>query len=335
MGRIDDLIARIGAQIDWVAADVLKDGLSPRLDGLTATHVQHLAELDQDLPPLVVHRATMRVVDGAHRLAAARKRDLTQLPVVYFDGTDDEAFVLAVRLNVVHGKALRPRDRSAAARRILQAQPEWSDRWIASVCGVAPRTVAALRGAAADDGQRAHTRVGRDGRRHPLSAEEGRRSAAEIMRDEPGISLRQVAQRAGVSVGTALDVRRRMLTDGSVAPTRVQPTASLRAVQRWSTPDDAQRRLQAVRDHLEWLTREPSLRYSDRGRALLRLVSMTFTFLDNSGPVMSAVPDHCRPSLQTVARSCALSWLALAEQLEAAEEAQAAESRLGGAARAA
>lgn len=90
------------------------------------------------------------------------------------------------------------------------------------MCGVAPRTVAALRQESADGRQRLDTRIGRDGRRHPLSAQEGRLAAEQIMREEPGASLRVVARRAGVSVGTALDVQRHLLAaspEGSGAPT--------------------------------------------------------------------------------------------------------------------
>src|SRR5690349_18381805 len=96
---IEDLLRRIGDMIDWVDANRLSDGLSPRLDGVDAAHVRRLTQLAADLPPLVVHRATMRVVDGAHRLAAAHRLGQHQVPVVYFDGTDDEAFAVAVHLN--------------------------------------------------------------------------------------------------------------------------------------------------------------------------------------------------------------------------------------------
>lgn len=300
--RIEDLLRRVGETIDWVDPALLRDGLSPRLDGVDAAHVRRLAQLAADLPPLVVHRDTMRVVDGAHRLAAAQSRGQQLVPAVYFDGTDDEAFVVGIHLNAIHGKALRARDRTAAVQRILADHPNWSDRWIASVCGVAPRRVAALRKGSADHDQPLNARVGRDGRLRPLSTQEGRRLAEEIMLGEPEASLRQVARRAGVSVGTALDVRRRL---------RAVPNGGVADSGRITTP--------TVRDQLEWLAREPSLRYTDRGRALLRLVSATLAFLDQSGPVAGAVPGHCRRPLDAVVRACAAGWLDFAEQLEDAE----------------
>jgi ParB-like chromosome segregation protein Spo0J len=324
MGRIEEMLAGIGDEVHHVDAELLKDGLSPRLDGLNSAHVRHLAELEQDLPPLVVHRQTMRVVDGAHRLAAARTLGVRQIPVVYFEGSDDDAFLLAVRLNVVHGKALRVRDRTAAVQRILDGHPHWSDRWIASVCGVAPRTVAAVRKSSTDDEHHLNTRLGRDGRCHPLSIQERRRAAEDIMREQPGISLRQAALLAGISTGTALDVRRRLLASDPGETAGPQGGAKARAAQRWGTRKDAEHS-GSVRDHLEWLTRDPSLRYTDQGRALLRLVSMTTALLGQSSPVAKTVPGHCRRSLETVARSCARGWRDFAERLASAEDSEYAE----------
>jgi len=61
------------------------------------------------------------------------------------------------------------------------------------------------------------------------------------------------------------------------------------------------------------------LRYTDQGRALLRLVSATLAFLDQSVPMVGAVPGHCRRSLDLVVRACDGGWLDFAEQLEEAE----------------
>jgi CheY-like chemotaxis protein len=311
-GHVNDALEWIRGEAEQVDVALLRDGLSPRVDGVDSAHVRHLAALADELPPLVVHRATMRVMDGLHRLAAARARGRRQLPVVYFEGTAEEAFVVAVRLNATHGRALRAKDRAAAAGRILDTYPHRSDRWIASVCGVAPRTVAALRQKSADAGQRPVTRIGRDGRRRPLSAHESRRMAEQIMGEEPGLSLREVARRAGVSVGTALDVRRRLLAG---IPELVVPAAVVGSVagQRIAG-DTGQRAGLRTREQLEWLTREPALRYTDRGRALLRLVSATLAFLEQPGPWANAAPEHCRRSLDALARACAGGWLDLADQ---------------------
>src|SRR5947199_10633529 len=51
----------------------LLPGDSPRVAGENPEHVQLLAAA-RNLPPILVHRSTMRVIDGMHRLRAARLR---------------------------------------------------------------------------------------------------------------------------------------------------------------------------------------------------------------------------------------------------------------------
>ena len=56
-----------------VPVSSLLSGDSPRLAGENLEHVQLLAVV-QGLPPILVHRSTMRVIDGMHRLRAAKLR---------------------------------------------------------------------------------------------------------------------------------------------------------------------------------------------------------------------------------------------------------------------
>lgn len=328
-----DLLARTSHEpVELAEIAALRDGLSPRLGGTSPAHTKQLADLADEVPPIVVQRSSLRVVDGMHRLEAARSRGERLVPVVYFDGTDEEAFVAAVRLNAVHGMPLSARDRSAAVGRILAAHPHWSDRRIAAVCGVAPKTVAAQRRRSADDRNRLSIRIGQDGRRHPLSAEEGRRIATEIMRSRPGASLREVAREAGISVGTAMDVRRKLAAqNGVVSPAEAGvtslpaaqsgPTARvrskvtvLRPAGGWSSTNRKGSDL-AVGARLERLVHDPSLRYTERGRALLRLVSTTLAFLTQSDAVAENVPGHCREALRAIAEVCAGGWQEFGERL--------------------
>lgn len=283
----------------WLEAAVLRGGHSPRLGGLDTAHVRELARLAHPLRPLVVQRGSLRVVDGMHRLAAARVRGEQRVCAVYFDGTDDEAFLAAVRLNGVHGRPLARHERQAAAARVLASHPAHSDRWIAAACGVAPRTVAALRRTGAG-GARPNTRIGLDGRARPLSAEGGRRLAAEILTEQPGTSLREVARRADISLGTASDVRRRLAAADAAR----------------TAPGDAE--VPAARDRLDALLRDPSLQHSERGREVLRLARATIGLLDlaGGGPP-GAEPAPCRESLRAVALVCAEGWYAFGERLAA------------------
>jgi hypothetical protein len=89
---------------------------SPRLGGENRDHIRLLADATAPLPPILVHRSTMRVIDGMHRLRAAMLRGATEIAVEFFDGTEAEAFARAVRENVAHGLPLSRSDREAAHR---------------------------------------------------------------------------------------------------------------------------------------------------------------------------------------------------------------------------
>src|SRR2546421_3267487 len=56
---------------------------SPRLNGEDAEHIRVLAAVEAKLPPILVHRASMRVIDGMHRLGAARLRNEETIDVQF------------------------------------------------------------------------------------------------------------------------------------------------------------------------------------------------------------------------------------------------------------
>jgi hypothetical protein len=118
---------------------------SPRRSGESLEHIRRLAESEAELPPIVVHRATMRVIDGMHRLRAAELRGEDEIEVRFFDGDEASSFVLAVQANITHGLPLSLADRKAAAVHIMTLYPQWSDRMVASAAGLAAKTVAASR----------------------------------------------------------------------------------------------------------------------------------------------------------------------------------------------
>ncbi|MGH8879883.1 MAG: hypothetical protein ACRD0P_21450, partial [Stackebrandtia sp.] len=64
-------LLRGGAHVERVRIALLRPADSPRLDGENSEHTQMLAESSEKLPPILVHRQTMRVIDGVHRLSAA------------------------------------------------------------------------------------------------------------------------------------------------------------------------------------------------------------------------------------------------------------------------
>lgn len=118
---------------------------SPRLAGEDPAHVRVLAEAGTALPAIVVHRNTMRVVDGMHRLRALELIGADTIEVEFFDGTPENAFVFAVRTNIAHGLPLPLADREAAAVRIVGTHPQWTNRAIAEITGLTPKKLAKIR----------------------------------------------------------------------------------------------------------------------------------------------------------------------------------------------
>lgn len=210
----------------------------------------------------------------------------------------------------------------AAAKRLVLSHPEWSDRRIAGTSGLASRTVASLRRDLHDLPVPVR-RVGRDGRVRPMRTAEGRSRAADLIRDDPGMPLREIARRAGISLGTARDVKQRLLRGLDPVP----------AAQRRPSPaDDGTGRpppevSAALEERLRLLTqlsRDPSLRHSHAGRVLLRLLIAHHKDAHAWQRPAAAIPPHSAPALLALARNCAADWTVLAEHIEALRDQDAA-----------
>jgi ParB-like chromosome segregation protein Spo0J len=199
-----------------VAISALNFGQSPRLVPEDLDHARMLAEVEQ-LPAILVHAETMVVIDGRHRVLAARLRGETSIRALLFQGTEDEAFLVGVRANTTHGKPLSLAERLQAVSQILTTKPDLSDRAIAGICGLSPHTVANRRkaGTTSDLGQR----VGADGRTRPLNSTSGRLQAAALMLAFPKDSNRKIARAVGLSEATVRGVRRQIRLDTG-SPTR-------------------------------------------------------------------------------------------------------------------
>ncbi|WP_047870536.1 ParB/RepB/Spo0J family partition protein, partial [Nocardiopsis sp. RV163] len=182
-------------------------------------HVRLLAGIAAELPPILVHRPSMRVIDGCHRVRAALLNGATTIRARFFDGSEAEAFVEAIRQNVEHGLPLSLTDRKSAAARLIAAHPSYSNRAIARITGLSDGTVRSLRASGTAGGGEGGRR-GRDGRVRPSTAAEGRIRAHEMIQSNPDVPLRTVANRAGVSLGTAHDVRKRLQRGDHPVPPR-------------------------------------------------------------------------------------------------------------------
>lgn len=302
-------------------------GDSPRIAGEDRDHVRRLAEIEVDLPPIVIHRQTGRVIDGMHRLQAALLRGDANIAVEYFDGTEIEAFIRSVQLNIAHGLPLTYEDREAAALRIIETHALWSDRVIAELAGLSAPTIGALRNRVTESDSQLNTRLGRDGRVRPLDATAGRLRASAVITDRPDLSLRAIARQAGVSVGTARDVRARMGRGED-------PVLSRNSRSRKG--DDSVRPRSAAADvhplpgnavdadymaTLEVLQRDPSLRFTDNGRFLLRLLGMlSIGGGYDPADLAGSIPEHCRDRMTLMARRNSEWWRQVADAIEEGEE---------------
>jgi len=299
-------------ETEWLPISALRSADSPRRAGEDISHVEMLATIEDRLPPIVVHRGSMRVVDGMHRLRAAKLRGDDMIEVCFFDGTEQAAFVLAVRANTTHGLPLSLGDRTLATERIIASEPSWSDRAIAAAVGLGARTVGNIRCRMQDEAavERVSARTGRDGRVRPTDNSVGRLRASALIKQRPEASLREIAREIGVSPSTVRDVRQRLERGEDPLPEmrrrRVKPAGR-----------------EAVSLLLQGLQTDPSLRFTESGRTVLRWIHSRAIRAEEWAEVEQKVPAHCAYILANVARSCADEWLQIADELEQRSTASA------------
>lgn len=300
----------------------LQSSDSPRLAGVNDDHVHALAELEVALPPILVNHSTMRVIDGMHRLRATMLRGQNEIDARFFEVDGRDAFVIAVEANIKHGLPLSLADRTAAAARIVSSHPQWSDRAIAASTGLAGKTVGAIRRHTIAENAQLEVRVGRDGRIRPLNAAEGRRIAVELMTERPDTSLREIASAAGISLGTAQDVRERLRRGddpillkrhegkrkSQTEPEILPSQRSNKTVGRASAEDRALALLK--------LRRDPSLRFTEAGRVLISLLNALAVDTKEWERLIDSLPAHCTSTVSHAALACAQAWQEFADQLE-------------------
>lgn len=284
---------------------------SPRLGGENLQYIQMISEVENSLPPILVHRPTMLVIDGVHRLRAAELRCAVDIEVCFFDGDEDDAFVLSVEQNIAHGQPLSRAERVAAAERILTSHPQWSDRVIAASAGLSTRTVARLRPRPTDARDQLDARIGRDGKVRPLDNTTGRERAGKMIADHPDAPLREIATSCGISPTTAADVRERLRRGESPVPEKnIRPRPSRR-----SEDSSSMVSLADLRTLVSKLERDPALRSTELGRSLLRLLNAQPTEADMRQRLVAGLPPHCVDAVARAARECAAAWQKFEAQL--------------------
>lgn len=204
----------VGDEMESVAVADLEVLEGVRSGGLSEEHLRLLMQAEGPWPPIVLWSDKRLIIDGAHRVEAARRLGRPTLTAVFFNGTRDEAFMEAVHMNVDHGLPLSLEDRRRAAALILKCHADWSNERVAEVCGVSSRIISRLR-RQADDAPTERTddqierRTGRDGRNRPVAPERVRERIIGALESDPSASLRRIALVAGASPETVRTVRSR------------------------------------------------------------------------------------------------------------------------------
>jgi ParB-like chromosome segregation protein Spo0J len=188
----------------------LRAGDSTRAEGIKSSYVQVLAQLNGAWPPILVDRSDHSIIDGHYRYVAARLLQHADIACVYYDGDKAQAYVEAVRRNTEHGLPLSLSERTAAAQRILELCPQWSDRRVAELCALAPGTVARVRASCTPVATVVDKRAGRDNRLRPADPVQARQRVIEAIEANPTGSLRAIARVAGSSPETVRSVRARL-----------------------------------------------------------------------------------------------------------------------------
>lgn len=299
---------------------------SPRLSGEDADHVRMLAEAPGTLPPITVHRPTMRVIDGTHRVRAALLNGRTVIEARVLDCDEGAAFVLAVKANVTHGLPLSRTDRAAAAARIIATHPQWSDRAVAAATALSDKTVSKIRARSATEADQVRARIGRDGRLRPLDTGHRRQQAAAMFQERPDAGLREVARATGLSPATVRDVRQRIERGEDPVPGRYRvpgahqvPRATVAARSAATAGCATVNQGDVLVDRhklLAKLSEDPSLRLNEAGRRTFRWLHRYAVDDEGLESLGRGLPGHWVPEVADLARSCAAAWNTLAEQLQ-------------------
>jgi hypothetical protein len=127
--------------------------------------------------------------------------------------------------------------------------------------------------------------------------------------------LRQVAAAAGISPSTALDVRDRVRDGRDPVPAKLRDGHRRR---RKRPAPEATAPEPGVNWELELnrLRLDPSLRYTDTGRVLLRLLDARLLSTDERALLATGIPSHCSTTVANLARVLGAAWQQLALDLE-------------------
>ena len=319
---------------DRVARAVPVAGLriTPRLQLRDAepSHVQCLRGVLEQVPPILVDETSMEVVDGVHRVHAARAAGHSHIEAVMISGSDLQLLLAGIASNSRHGLPLSLAQRRYSARRLLELDDARSDRWIAEIVGLSAAAVASLRSSTVQTQQLnascpfengSSSRLGKDGRVRPLSAAAGKQMAAELFSDRPDRPIREVAQEAHISVGTAHAVKKALLHDSGPGTAEQDPLRTPAAgchadvARRAPAPSPAQ----AV---LSRMARDPSVVQSEGGRLAFRRLQALRIDAVTAHAIVQTLPPHYLDDAMHLINDSLGGWSVLVAALAARRAAE-------------
>ena len=176
-----------------VAIDTLRDG--PDLRALDDAHIERLTEVLDDLPPVIVEATTGAVIDGKHRVEAARRRRRLHVDARLVQLAPGEALAAAAHLNSRHGLPLTMEEKKTAAHRLLQEDPSRSNGLVGRLVGLSPSTIGRIRSRSGWSVANLNgARMGVDGKTYPTDGDQRRRDVERLLCAQPGRSLRSIAR---------------------------------------------------------------------------------------------------------------------------------------------
>lgn len=125
---------------------VLDRALNPR-GGVDQEVVEFYAGIFHDVvwPAIVVDTATMKLLDGWHRVEAAKRAGVYALPVIFVEAKEDELYALAIKLNMNHGLRLSREERLRAVAKL--GREGWTTERITEFLGCPASLVKLAEGA--------------------------------------------------------------------------------------------------------------------------------------------------------------------------------------------
>ena len=291
-------------EVCTLAVAAIGVGYSPRLERLDEKHVRALLEVIDQLPPIIVDKSTMTVIDGIPRLKAHRRTSRPTIRAILFSGDDTEVLALAIRANVGHGKPLTLNERETAAAALLRRCPERSDRWIAQVCALSHSTVGSVRKAVTAEGP--PVRIGQDGRRRSVTPAGTLARHTRRERDP-----RHDANKAGINTSPGRTGEAPSSSRGGLPTTEVTQPAEDLASHGGGAERPPQRNIVFLRgrsEQIEWFDR-------------------TSIAEEDLGPFLHEVPLAQVPEIVDECRRRARLWDQLAEGLDSRQPTHADKRR--------